>query len=145
MTAEPHQTEEILDAETDATDSAQDPDWGQPYRDGKVHVMAEKCGTCVFHPGNRMHLSPGRLADMADHVKETGVPFACHQTLSYAADKYRDHYGGNALCRGAVDAYGDQSMIMRMAHAVGNIEEVEPYPYDPADPHGYNADHATDH
>ena len=35
------------------------------FRDGAVHVRAEQCTTCVFHPGNRMRLPPGRLAGMA--------------------------------------------------------------------------------
>lgn len=116
-----------VDVEVDPLDSDQG-DYPPPYRDGKVHVMAEKCFTCVFRPGNIMHLSPGRLKSMADHVQETGVPFSCHQTLAYSEERYRDHYQGNALCAGAVENYGDKSVVMRMAHACDVIEEVEPYP-----------------
>lgn len=100
----------------------------EPYRDGKVHVMEEKCSTCVFRPGNLMHLSPGRLKMMATHVQETGIPFSCHQTLPYAEQEYVEHYGGAALCAGAVENYGDQSMVLRLAEAMGNIEKVEPHP-----------------
>ena len=28
-----------------------------PYRDGKVHVCAVQCSTCVFRSGNLMHLA----------------------------------------------------------------------------------------
>lgn len=112
-------------------DDERDPSWGQPYRNGKVHVMSEQCSTCVFRPGNLMHLSPGRLKGMAEHVQETGVPFACHQTLSYASAEYQAHYDGEALCAGAVENYGDQSVVMRMAHAHNVIEHVEPHPGQP--------------
>lgn len=125
------QVEGFDEQEDDDPEDEQDPDWGRPYRDGKVHVMAQKCSTCVFHPGNRMHLSPGRLKGMAENVQETGVPFSCHQTLSYASDEYTDHYDGNALCAGAVEVYGDQSHVIRMAHVYGVIEEVEPYQPEP--------------
>lgn len=102
--------------------------WPPPYRDGQVHVMSEKCGTCVFRPGNLMNLPPGKLKGMADHVQETGIPFSCHQTLAYSEPRYREHYEGMALCAGAVENYGEQSVIMRMAHAMDVIVEVGAYP-----------------
>lgn len=113
----------------------------EPFRDGKVHVMSDKCSTCVFRPGNLMHLSPGRLKGMVDHVQETGVPFSCHQTLPYAEGAYVEHYGGAALCHGAVERYGEDSIIMRMAHAHEIIESVEPYGADDDHP---DSEHASD-
>lgn len=118
------------EADEEITD-LQGPEWPRPYRDGRVHVMADKCSSCVFRPGNLMHLPPGRLKGMADDVQESGIPFSCHQTLSYAEEKYNDHYGGNALCAGAVEAFGAESTVMRMAHAYGVIADVEPYPEPP--------------
>lgn len=109
----------------------------EPFRDGKVHVMKERCTTCVFHPGNRMNLRPGRLKDMVEQTDDSAAClgpdhrralFSCHQTLPYAESEYVEHYGGAALCHGAVENYGHDSMTMRMAHAMGVIEEVEPYP-----------------
>lgn len=99
----------------------------EPYRDGKVHVMSSRCSTCVFRPGNPMHLRPGRLKSMTDHVQESGVPFSCHQTLPYGEPKYVAHYGGAALCAGAVEAYADQTPLIGFARALGIIEKVDPY------------------
>lgn len=113
----------MMEAEDD-----RDPNWGQPYRDGKVHVMREKCSTCVFRPGNIMNLAPGRLKGMVEHVEETGIPFVCHQTLSYGAPEYKDHYDGEALCAGAVEHCADRSTVMRLAEAADVIEQVEPSP-----------------
>lgn len=109
-----------------ATDQATR-DGVEPYRDGKVHIMSEKCSTCVFRPGDPMNLRPGRLKELTDHVQETGVPFSCHQTLPYASKVHTEHYGGAALCHGAVESYGDQSIPMRMARALDAVVEVEPY------------------
>lgn len=99
-----------------------------PYRDGRVHVMSDKCSTCVFHPGNRMNLSPGRLKGMTDHVQESGVVFSCHQTLPYSGAKHREHYGGSALCAGAMEAYGDRSPQIQLALAMDVVTYVDPAP-----------------
>lgn len=100
----------------------------EPYRDGRVHVMSEKCSTRVFRPGNLMRLRPGRLKELTDHTQSTGIPFSCHQTLPYAEAEYVAHYGGAALCRGAVDVYGHESPTMRLAYALEVVTEVAPYP-----------------
>lgn len=100
----------------------------EPYRNGSVHVMSEKCSTCVFRTGNLMHLRPGRLKEMTDHVQATGIPFSCHQTLPYAGTKHVDHYGGAALCHGAVEVYGSDSTTMRLAYTLDIITEVTPFP-----------------
>lgn len=128
MTAATHT--ELDDDLVDDADDERDPEWGQPYRDGLIHVLAEKCSTCVFHPGNRMNLRPGRLRDMVDSVKANEAPFRCHQTLSFGDSKYREHYAGEALCRGSYDLAGDDSYLMRYARGLGIIEEVDPYPDD---------------
>lgn len=114
------------------TDDSVDPETGfpdpQPYRDGRIHVMAEKCSTCVFRPGNVMHLPPGRLKALTDHVQDTGVPFSCHQTLPYASAEHAAFYGGAALCSGAVENYGDASPQIQLALALGVITYVDPAP-----------------
>lgn len=136
---DPRETTDLdADDESDADDDWDEDGWdeedesegeqAEPYRDGKVHVMTEKCSTCVFRPGNLMHLGPGRLKGMADQVQATGIPFSCHQSLPYSEEAYRQHYNGAALCAGAVENYGDSSAILQMAEAMGLIEEVAPYP-----------------
>lgn len=118
----------MIDDDDDLDDETTRP---EPYRDGYVHVMADKCSTCVFRPGNLMHLEPGRLQSMAADVQETGIPFSCHQTLPYSSQKYLDHYGGAALCAGAVEAYGDWSPILRLAAAKDVIAYVHPHQEQP--------------
>lgn len=100
----------------------------EPYRDGRVHVMAEKCSTCVFRPGNPMSLRPGQLRELTAHVQETGVPFSCHQTLPYAGAEHIAFYGGAALCAGAVDNYAADSPQMQLAIAMDVVTKVDPAP-----------------
>lgn len=92
-----------------------------PYRDGRIHVLTEKCSTCVMRPGNLMHLKTGRLADLINSNLQADTAFACHQTL-YRPDT------DQALCRGYVDAYGDQVTPIRAARMFGVITEVPPPP-----------------
>lgn len=65
------------------------------FRDGRVHVRAELCSTCVFRPGNLMELRAGRVRQMVDEAKEHDSGIVCHQTLD----------GDNATCRGFFDRY----------------------------------------
>lgn len=90
-----------------------------PYRDGKVHVLSEKCATCIFRPGNLMSLEPGRVKGMVDGSLAENTAITCHATL------YQSEVP-EALCRGFVDAYGDRSPVLRMAQAMGVLEEVPP-------------------
>lgn len=62
-------------------------------RDG-VRVLREKCGTCIFRPGNLMALRPGRRKDMVDTATGNDGYIPCHETLTL--DK-------EAVCRGAWD------------------------------------------
>lgn len=91
-----------------------------PYRDGRVHVLAERCATCVFRPGNLMHLQAGRLAELARVNIEADSALTCHSTL------YRDDVD-QAVCRGYYDAYRDRSTPLRLADAMGLIE-LDPDP-----------------
>jgi hypothetical protein len=79
-----------------------------PYRDGQVHVMAEKCPTCVFRPGNLMHLQPGRLTDMVRQSIADGGGITCHDTL------YREDVD-QATCRGFWDAHRDRVQAFQVA------------------------------
>lgn len=88
------------------------------YSDGKVHVKAEKCETCVFHPGNRMNLQSGRLKEMVDGSLADGAGITCHKTTYGQAEQ-------EATCRGFYDAYAEQVPAFRMARAMDIIEEVE--------------------
>jgi hypothetical protein len=65
-----------------------------------VRVRLDKCTTCVFHPGNRMDLVPGRLADLVETNR--GGWLTCHQTLRSVTGRHDTA----AVCKGWEDAYG---------------------------------------
>jgi hypothetical protein len=53
------------------------------YRDGMVHVLAEKCPTCIFRSVNdgRIQLNPGRVAGMVMDARAHGSVIPCHTTI----------------------------------------------------------------
>lgn len=78
------------------------------YRDGKVHVAARLCDTCIFRPGNLMHLEPGRVEDMVAGCGENGhIP--CHKTLD----------GDRHVCRGFFDRHRNQ--VLQVAERLGVV------------------------
>lgn len=96
---------------TDEWDEAYDAVTLGPYRDGKVHVLAERCSTCVFRPGNLMTLSDGRLRDLIDQNLKADAALTCHKTIGHDP----------AVCRGFFDAY--ETTPLRLAKAFRIIEE----------------------
>lgn len=89
------------------------------YRDGKVHVLSEECGTCIFRPATRP-VDGARVAGMVrETMDEPGATVVCHSTL------YRDDVQ-HAICRGWYDRLGGRDPILRMAQAMGVIEEQDP-------------------
>jgi hypothetical protein len=88
----------------------------------RPQLLAERCSSCVFRPGNLMSLSPGRLADLVQGNLDNGAALICHQTLDYG-----DHPEfGEAVCRGFYDAYGDQCNSIRVMERIGGFAEVPP-------------------
>ena len=84
------------------------------YRDGKVHVMEAKCPTCIYRPGNLMHLEPGRKDTMqADAIRDQGV-IPCHQTIH----GNRKH---ESVCRGFFDVAKHEGLL-GLAERMGVIE-----------------------
>lgn len=91
------------------------------YRDGKVHVGARLCDTCVFRTGNLMHPAPGRLAAMVNDAHANESAIICHSTL------YREGVD-HAVCRGFFDRH--RTPPLQVAERLGLIE------FDPLDdPH----------
>lgn len=84
------------------------------YRDGKVHVLAEKCETCIFRPGNLMRLNKGRVAGMVKECLTTDTHIPCHEFMDTATP---------AICRGFYDAHGDRITTLQIAKRLGMIEE----------------------
>lgn len=86
------------------------------YRDGKIHVCAEKCPTCIFRPGNIMRLDPGRLKGMIGLSLKRGAGIICHDTDG------KDE----AMCRGFFDLHKDDVPGLRLGIALEMIQEVKP-------------------
>lgn len=87
-----------------------------------LRVLTEKCSTCIFRPGNPMHLEPGRVRDMVDESLSGGGYITCHATLTYGANP--DF--GPAVCRGFYDAHGHRSNLIRIMGRLSGIAEVTP-------------------
>jgi hypothetical protein len=80
------------------------------YRDGRVHVCREMCPTCIFRPGNLMHLSSGRLREIKDQAIADDTSIICHET-----------YGGpRSVCRGFYDRH--QTTPLQVAERLDRIE-----------------------
>lgn len=74
---------------------------------GKPVLQAERCATCIFRPGNPMHLAPGRLAEVVEQNRGTGSLLICHKTTYGQAER-------EAICRGYFDAYGKDSTVVQV-------------------------------
>jgi len=105
---------------------------GQPlsvadHRLRKTRVLARQCSTCVFAPGNRMHLAPGQLSDMVKQARRSGSYIICHDTLPYG------HYPHipPVICRGFYDRYDTQAL--QVARRLWGLVEVDP-PDQPSNP-----------
>jgi hypothetical protein len=90
------------------------------HRLRKTRVLARQCSTCVFAPGNRMHLAPGQLSDMVEQARRSGSYIICHDTLPYG------HYPHTppAICRGFYDRYDTQAL--QVARHLWGFVEVDP-------------------
>lgn len=87
---------------------------------GRPKVFSRKCSSCVFHPGNRMRLKEGRLAEVLRHNLRAGTALICHTTT----------YGQQAeevVCRGYYDAYGESVNVIRVMNRLGGFDEVDPH------------------
>lgn len=82
------------------------------YRDGRVHVQAQMCSTCVFRPGNLMELRRGRVRQMVDEARDADSAIICHQTLD----------GDSAVCRGFFERHATRPL--QIAERLGMIEWV---------------------
>lgn len=101
-----------------------EPEDDDPYADvvnpltGVVRLCARRCNTCIFHPGNLMHLQPGRVADMVAEARRAEGHVVCHETLGTDSP---------AICRGFADGPDQgRSLALRLARALGTLREVPP-------------------
>jgi hypothetical protein len=78
---------------------------------GVVRVMRERCPTCIFQPGNLMHLQPGRVKEMVAYVRRHDGCIPCHKTLP---DEEQ------AVCRGQFDCA--KTAPLQIAERLGMLE-----------------------
>lgn len=83
------------------------------YRDGKVHVQAKMCSTCIFRPDSLV-LEPDRLKAMVDKATNNQTAIICHSTLKKMGGK------NQAVCRGFYDRH--MTVPLAVARAMGAIE-----------------------
>ncbi len=82
-----------------------------PYYNGKVHVRATMCETCIFRPGNLMQLHPGRVAGMVRDARAKDSCIPCHGTTYEQAPQ-------EAVCRGFYDKH--PTIPLRLARSNGH-------------------------
>lgn len=75
--------------------------------DGRPLVYAEQCGTCIYRPGNPMHLRPGALKDFTDSNLQADAVLICHQT-TYGQQPQE------VVCRGFMDRYAHRVNVVRV-------------------------------
>jgi len=88
------------------------------FRDGKLHVLSDRCATCIFrnpkHGGFR-GLKPGRRAEMVRSARADEGHIPCHET-----------YGKTpSICRGFWDL-PHQPAPLQIADRLGFVEYVDP-------------------
>ncbi|MFG2064031.1 hypothetical protein ACGFIK_21725 [Micromonospora sp. NPDC048871] len=85
----------------------------------KTRLLARECATCIFKPGNPMHLAPGRLKQMVTTACGDAGYIICHSTLPYAGSPVPP-----AVCRGFADRY--RTWQLQVMQRLWGFVEVEP-------------------
>ncbi|MEU4677932.1 hypothetical protein [Micromonospora sp. NPDC023737] len=87
---------------------------------GKSRLMSRQCDTCIFAPGNRMNLGPGRLRALVTQAREQGSYIVCHDTLPH----YLYPQAKPAICRGFADRY--RTRALQLIERLWGFVEVDP-------------------
>ena len=109
----------------DADDSDEHPGGiFEPESGMAVWVQAKKCDTCIFWPGNRMHLHEGLLQDLVRGAVAEHSHIPCHDTLLYG----RRTRLRPAMCRGYYDhpQGNEASMALGLGRSLGTIHYQRP-------------------
>lgn len=83
-------------------------------------LLSRQCDTCIFRPGNLMHLSDGRLRDLVAEVLRNESFVICHDTLPH----YQHPDAKPAICRGFADRYSTQAL--QVIERLFGFTEVDP-------------------
>lgn len=88
---------------------------GNTFRDGKIHVMREKCANCLLSPDRLV--TGARAAEIVRQTKDdAGATFTCHRA---------NLVGEDAICRGWYDKFAPNDPILQLAESMGVIKEVD--------------------
>lgn len=82
----------------------------KPFRNGRVHIKASFCATCIFRPGSLIDLDPGRRDGMVALAIKRQSAITCHETLD----------GLQAVCRGFYEHH--PTSPLQVASKLGYIE-----------------------
>jgi hypothetical protein len=82
-------------------------------------VMPEQCKTCIFRPGNLMHLEDGRLEEMCAITDTKDDNVICHQS-----EGLMGNIRCKAWCKGSVDRRPGFAVRFMQQH--GLLQELPP-------------------
>lgn len=82
-------------------------------------VFTEKCSSCIFRPGNKMSLRPGRLRELVQSAQNSYI--TCHKTTFGQHPEI-----GETICRGFWDVVGERSQWIRLVYRFGGPKFVDP-------------------
>jgi len=86
----------------------------------RTRLLARMCETCIFRPGNLMHLNSGRLSELISQARADDGYIVCHSTLpGMAPPGVRP-----AVCRGFADRYDTQAL--QIIARVFGFDEIDP-------------------
>ncbi|HZN73855.1 MAG TPA: hypothetical protein VFC00_19480 [Micromonosporaceae bacterium] len=86
----------------------------------KTRLLSRQCATCIFRPGNPMHLAPNRLRELVAQARGTAGYIICHCTLPTCAGNGAEP----AVCRGFADRY--TTWQLQLIARLWGFVEVDP-------------------
>jgi hypothetical protein len=89
---------------------------------GKVRVLSERCGSCIFWRDDRSAVRPERAAEVIDANVAAGSLLTCHSTLPYGEHPEF----GPAVCAGFWARHRQQTATGRMAERLLGVVRVAP-------------------
>lgn len=89
-----------------------------------LEILDAQCETCIFRPGNKMHLKKGRVAQMVRDCTRDQSFITCHETMVYDDPDAGDPTASGPMCRGFFDNHGHVSQMVRIAERLGMLEFV---------------------
>lgn len=92
-----------------------------------VRVLTKPCQSCIFHPGNLMHLRNGGLKEMVDECRQRDWHVICHETMQgLGGNKVAGPGATGAVCRGYWNHVMPRSGPLQAAERLGLLEWIDP-------------------